>query len=312
MCKILVTALFTFAMLFRSGSAQARPAINDPVCQGAVTVDKLVAISVKKGDFGDCPKGLRSPYLCAMYRAGYSQRSLGYAMRHTLADLGDGTCGRVNLQGVLVYQADGSMVEGDKFVDPTRTMSETGLRFGAWKTRVLYIAGGEAELAMCTAELATCRAQSVKPAKAEVRLETFRVPQPACPAAKCPACPKRLKRDETAAPACPSASTPSEGKMLAAELQERTTERDALYAQVSQLLPVTSRVVKCRNAGHLYDPAKAVCVEFSVMRETAVNASVASATAELDQLRAALKNARSCLGKFRFTSDTAGWCDTSR
>lgn len=315
---LLLSVLFTLAM---TGSANAaRPVLTDPACAGAVTIDKLITIDVSKTDLDACPKGLRSPYLCAMHKAGFASRSLGYTMRHTLADLGDGTCGRINLQGTLVYDAHGNAISGSKLVDPSRKMPETGLRFGAWKSRVLYVSVGEAELAMCTAELASCRAAvSSKPAASATATCH------ACSKTECPACPKCPKGDKVAkhspaaCPECPTSPTAEELRTKVEAFNARIAKLDALeqkhaalQAQVPQLLPVTTKVAECKAAGHLYDPAGHQCIEFNVMRETTINAAVASAAAQLDRLRATLQRVRSCLGRYRFTSETDGWCDTSR
>ncbi len=268
--KTLLSVLFALATVFAASDASAAwPTMTDSVCSGAVTVDKLVKIEVKKGDLKGCPEGLRTPYLCAMHKAGYSQRSLGYAMRHTIADLGDGTCGRVNMRGALVYKSDGTTVAGDKLVDPSRKMAETGLRFGAWKTRVLYLSPGEAELAMCQSDLATANAQVDKMTAKKA------VVCPACPKAECPKteCPACVVTKCPICPECPeSAPSPTAQELhdeverfnaLTVEHDALQKQRYALLGQITNLQGVTTKAASCYNEGKLYDPSKNACVTSS-------------------------------------------------
>lgn len=290
--------LFTTILIafFAAATANAAPATGSDDCQGALPLDKLIRVEVVKGDSTDCPRGARSPYLCAMHKAGFAGRSLGYAMRNTLAALDDGTCERINLRGVLIHTAQGKELRGDKFLDPSRALPTHGLRFGAWKTSVLYLVpeDGQEQLAQCTRERSDCQAalaQSTPPKCPEIAADKE------CPA--CPECPTAAR-----CPACPTCTAKID------DLRDCVNARHALQGQVD-------KSQACGAKDELFNPNTQQCVPSAGIGPVVAQATadrLAEVTAELDRLRAAFGEVRSCIRggwRFRFTGETHGVCERS-
>lgn len=333
MKTILILGVFFTFLALTATSANAKkaalPSMTDHVCSGAVAIDKLIKVNVSKTDLDACPKGLRSPYLCAMHKAGMGHRSLGHAMRHTIADLGDGTCGRVNLQGTLVYKDAGATVEGNKFVDPRVKMPEVGLRFGAWKAHVLYLtpAAGEAELASCMGDLTVCgnKLAQIEKCRTDGKLydpasntcvsPVVSTASTAVRASECPKCAKCLKTATVAASECPMIECPVfDLTPLHAEIRTCATARDALQTQVNALTPVHSVIEQCRATHVPYDPESGQCINTTQLARFLGKAQVDridGLVAQVREMRTLITTAQACSaggGKFNFTGDTTGWC----
>lgn len=315
--------LFTLAIaLFASQAHAGQPAATDSdACEGALPLEKLIRVTVVKGGYSDCPRGARSPYLCALHKAGFGSRSLGYAMRNTLAALDNGTCERVNLRGVLIWKADGSTLKGDDFVDSSRTLPASELRFGAWKTRVLYLASqdGEKQLAACTHDLAACRAQVAKVVSCGRRLydpaNDKCVDKPAVapsvaavlPASEdCPVCPKST---DTTCPKCPTCT------MNVKDARACIATRYALQQEVANLQPKVDKAKECGRREQLFNPKTGNCVPSAGLSPAVAQSAadrLATLTTELSQLRAAFGVVRACStagGRFSFSSMYAGRCE---
>ncbi len=313
--------LFTLvAVLITADKAHARalPAMGSDACQGALPINELVRVAVVKSNYKGCPAGNRSPYLCALHTAGLAYRNLGHAMRTTIADLGNGTCGRVNLRGVLIYTADGRELHGDRFEDPTKRIPHN-VRFGAWRTDVLYLTpvAGEEQLAQVTSERNECRAE-LKPAEqcgqdgklydpATQTCVDQKVAAPAVAvAAECPVCPD-----------CPAADTRRSDQRarksqadLQQCLQERDQERDRFREELTHgegALCVAKRQ-ECEDRGALLNPESMQC--FSGV--TLSHSEAELVTTRLAALNKLVMDARLCQGRrgqhFRYTSPTSGEC----
>lgn len=313
MLNMLKQGLWFFAITMIASAAHAAPADSN-VCEGALPIAQLIRVEVVKGGYryADCPRGARSPYLCALHRAGFAGRSLGYAMRNILADLGDGTCERVNLRGVLIHTADGRELHGDKFVNPRKSLPVSGLRFGAWRTGVLYLApeGGGEQLAKCTQERSACEtelAQADKCGQNDQLYDPGTGECRPCPTPPVVECPERSECPEcpTAArcPACPTCTVKIE------DARACIAARDALQQQVANLKPRADRGDKakaCGDRAQLFDDNAGFCVP----SDSAADA----ATKRLETLNTLVMDVRLCHGRsprhrFRFTDESSGVCE---
>ncbi|OGL67752.1 hypothetical protein A3B21_00980 [Candidatus Uhrbacteria bacterium RIFCSPLOWO2_01_FULL_47_24] len=319
--QTLMVLFGAFTVLFSAKIAfAAQPTMGSNACEGAIPLKQLVRVEVRKDDLSDCPRRVRTPYLCALHRADLAHRSLSHAMRTTIADLGNGTCGRVNLRGVLIWTEDRASLEGKKFVDLGTELPSGNLRFGAWKTNVLYLApvSGEELLASCTSDLADCNAQLVKTA--------VKCPEPECPKAESPTFIPQVEKGPTGLTRDPNNPVSRE------ELQTYAREQDAIEEEQSAIeraqLAITKelkrfndlvvfgdKIAECKTKGLLlYSTAKKDClttVDLNAMLNRHAQQQLAASYAMVDSLRVALRKSRSCLGRWRWSSDTDGWCDTS-
>ncbi|MBI2552061.1 hypothetical protein HYW17_02050 [Candidatus Uhrbacteria bacterium] len=310
-------AIFTVFLTVSKADARALPAMGSDVCQGALPLAKLVAVKVSKNkaDRRACPAGSRSPYLCALHTAGLAHRSLGHAMRETIADLGDGTCGRVNLRGALLWTADGKSFTGDKFLDPRRALPATNLRFGAWRTDVLYLTpvAGEEQLAQVTSERNECRAE-LKTAEQCGNLGTLYN----AVTKHCQTCGTVSAAAVQECPACPKRPAPRVQQALA-DLQACEGDRDTLKRHVVDLQPLVNsggRAKRCAEQGELYNAATNACVPSAGLSPGPADAA-AERLAFLEErvrlLQQALVSANSCIQQRRVymyipdARDPRGW-----
>lgn len=115
------------------------PTAISAACRGAVPIGQLRQIPiVRKCESNPCT-GL-NPYKCSLACAGLSGHDLDADMRLPIA-LADGSCSRLNLQGVLVYAGavvPGNDRPGELYLSPVRAMPSGTLTYGALTARVFY------------------------------------------------------------------------------------------------------------------------------------------------------------------------------